>query len=675
MKRISGFLLCCILVFLEIPQTIYAGEITSEKYPLDIVFVIDCSGSMKYNDPSHIGLSMVQAFIDTLQTDMVRVGYVAYSDKIVSYSEPESIENIQRRTELKNEIASIEYSGDTDIGMALSFAYSMFHAGESRRQVIVLISDGETDLPAGHERTEEESNYELTQCVTQCSEENIQIYTIAFARYDGNILILEEIAAETGAESYSIQSPNDLIEVLYGIFQDSMTYRIQQYSSATYAGGCQEIKCVLDSAYLDEINILLLSSGTIKEAVVQYSGTQEPLINLSHYAVGKIGCEQIDNSVNELTIQAETQQGQDLRIYVIYYRKLIPVIDMADHIGKNQKLEYLVSFMNGYGEIISDKNFYESFSWELDCITEDSAQGSPYNENVEIKNNGLNGSIYFDHSGTYTMSGALSDDFGTYPFTFTVTVTNAAPTGAIPEKTCTLLGGGWDICLDDYFTDADEDQIYYSITDSEGDLSGIQAELNGNTLTVKPLRPGENVIVLQISDGENEIQYRYCVRVVSLWQTYWWLLILVIAILFLIVRYFPQGTKHKEELENLVEEKKQNRFYGKMDAYFVVQPENEDEIPPLSFRMNRINESKISLGSLFSEYQEQAERLDLQNIYLIADEKNDMILYHISKAGVMVGNSIACKQIQYRISFGNVIYITSPGGEYDMELHYVAVFQ
>lgn len=68
MKRI-GILLCCIVLCLLFPEKVHAEEIVSEKEPVDIIFVIDCSGSMKTNDVSRMGLSMVQAFVDTVQAE------------------------------------------------------------------------------------------------------------------------------------------------------------------------------------------------------------------------------------------------------------------------------------------------------------------------------------------------------------------------------------------------------------------------------------------------------------------------------------------------------------------------------------------------------------------------------------------------------------------------------
>lgn len=195
MKRI-GILLCCIVLCLLFPEKVHAEEIVSEKEPVDIIFVIDCSGSMKTNDVSRMGLSMVQAFVDTVQAEDIRIGYVAYNDSILSYSAPKSIALAEEREALKEEIGAITYSRDTDIGLGVSYACELLSAEKNTRKIMVLISDGETDLPQGKERTEEQSNQELEQCVCQCQEEGIQIYTVAFGQYDGSKTVLEAMPYE-----------------------------------------------------------------------------------------------------------------------------------------------------------------------------------------------------------------------------------------------------------------------------------------------------------------------------------------------------------------------------------------------------------------------------------------------------------------------------------------------
>ena len=659
-------LLCIMVLCLFLPLTAYAEEIVSRKEPLDIIFVIDCSGSMKTNDPSKMGLNMVQAFVDSVLAEDVRIGYVAYNHDIYSFSAPESVAGAERRGALKEEIGAITYSGDTDIGLGLSYAYELLPKENYARQMMVLISDGETDLPAGNQRTQEQSARELDQCVLRCREEDIPIYTVAFGQYDGNTAALEEIAVQTGAKSYSAGSPENLIEVLYGIFQDNLSYRIWQFSNGIYGGGSQEIRCILDAPYLDEINVLLLSSDSVGETWVQCGEEEILLANLSHYAVGKIDSTGTDTSAKGLVIRTETNQGQNLQIYVIGYRDLEPVLNINGNIGKNQIQEYQVYFKNENGEIINDAAFYKTFSWELEATGTHGAQGT-----YEIMDGVLQGNMVYSHSGTYTLDGVLADDFGSYSFAARVEVENTLPSGSIPEEKSTLLDGSKSLCLDDYFTDKDGDRLLYSIT--EGQTQGVSARLEGNLLTITPESVGTHMVMIQVSDGEDSIQYVYRVEVIALWQAYWWVIAIGAAVLAPIL--WRVTHKPRPELERLTEEKKQYGFSGRLDAYFVLQPQDEQEIPPLSFQMNRVKDSRVSLGALFGAYPEQAKALQLEEIYLIADENHSMILYHRSKSGVMVGNAIACMQIQYKISFGDIIYISSADGRYDLEIHYIAVFQ
>lgn len=658
-------LICCIILCIIFPQTVYAEEIISEKPPLDIIFVIDCSGSMKTNDPSKMGLNMVQAFIDTVQTGNIRVGYVAYNEDILSFSAPKSITETKTRETLKEEIGAIAYSGDTDIGLGVSYAYELLSATGNQRQMMVLISDGETDLPKSSERTTEQSNRELAQCVSQCAEENIQIYTVAFGQYNGNKIALEEIASETGAESCSVQSPENLIEVFYGIFRDNLIYEIRQLSSGMYAGGNQEIRYVPDAPYLDEIKVLLISSGSVGKTTVRYGEEEIPLTNLSHYAVGKIENAGIDVGGKELVIRSETDEGQDLQAYVISYRKLMPVLEIQTDAGKNQNQEYQVYFRDRNGQIITDSAFYDTFSWEPVCDSPDAA----FNE-ARVSDGVLKGNLCFSHAGTYKVGAVLADDLGSHTFSASIEVTNTIPAGSIPEKDTHLLEGDRTLCLDDYFTDSDGDALSYSVVDVQ---EGIDAQLDGSLLTVSPQGAGTYIVAIQVSDGESTIQYAYRIRVLPLWQAYWWLILLAAAVIVIILWRLTH--KPKPELERLTEEKKQNHFCGKLDAYFVLQPPENEEIPPLSFQMNKIKDSRVSLGALFGNYPEQAKMLQLEEIFLIADENRSMVLYHRSKSGVMVGNTIACMQIQYSIHFGDIIYITSPDGNYDLEIHYIAAFQ
>ncbi len=689
-------------------------EITSQRTGLDLIFAIDCSGSLKSNDPDRTGLGMVKTFIDTIHAEDIRIGYVAYNDRIQASLELVSIENQEDREILKQSMDSIVYSRDTDMGLGLSYAYHQMPDEAGRKRVIVLISDGETDLKGRDGRTTEQSNAELMQCVRQCQKENIQIYTIAFGTYDGSRTDLERMAEDTGAESYSAETPEKLIEVLYGIFKNVLSCKIQPYSSGVYADGQQSVHCILDEPYLDEIAVILISSGNVGETSILYGEKQIHAVNLNHYAVGKIGYGEVRDDIKELTVQTTTSAGQSLQVYVISYRSLTPVLAFRQPIYKNKDIPYQVYFRKKDGEIIRDMDFYGRFQWELKADREEgtgeeeggekvkegvdggavdgekkkgvdggavdgdkkkgvdggAVDGEKAKEGMSLANGVMEGTVNFRESGTYFLNGILKDGLGSYPFQLEAVVENRLPLGSVPEIRCTVLSEAEKLCLNEYFDDEDGDVLTYEVTGSE---DGLKLSLEGDRLFLKPERSGNYAPVIQVKDGEAVTEYELSVIVVPLWREYWWALLLLVLAAALVIGKLAH--RPVPEVEKLEIENRKNRFAGKLDAYFTAQPETEEEIPPLSFEMYRVKDNQVSLGSLMREYPDACDRLGLDEITLTADEDRRMILYHTSGASVMIGNSILCKRIRYSVSFGDVIYITSEDKVYDLEIHYIAVIQ
>ena len=670
MRHIAVTILC-ILLAMAFPWPSYAKEIVSREAGLDVTFVSDCSGSMRTNDPKGIGREMVEAFVDTVYPGDIRVGYVAYNDNIVTSTAPIPISEQEQRQKLKELIGAVPYSGDTDIGLGLSHAYQLMLDEEGRKRVIVLISDGESDLGKNSERTLEQSNKDLNNCVESCKAEGIPVYTIAFGSYEGSKRILEQIAADTGAKSFTAQSPEALIEVLYGLFSHNLSYQIQQFSSGKYAGGKQEIRCVFDEPYLDEMDVLMISSGVIGDTAIMYGENQIPMTSLSHYAVGKIDGGKIDNAIKELTVNTSTAEGQSLKIFVIGYRKLVPVWNIDTSAPKNQDLQYQVYFKDRNGMIIRDESFYRKFQWKLLCTNPadsvDNIQMSP----TDVSDGVIQGTVRINHSGEYSLTATLTDSMGSYPFNTGLSVNNVPPSGSLPEIRCNVLSQSLRYDLNRYFRDADGDALQFSIA-QEGSMNA-ETELAENLLTIRPEHSGTQAVTLFVSDGEDTFAYPVNITVVPLWREYWWVIVMVCAVLAVIL--WKLFYKPKPELEVIAEKKKQNRFAGKLDAYFTVLPEGSEEIPPLTFPMHKLKESRVSLGDLMREYPEASDGLELDQVFLIADEERRVVLYHSSKATIMLGSSIACRQLQYSLSFGDVVYITSQDGCYELELHYIAMIQ
>lgn len=682
MRGIKAYFILLVSFFIIIisPQIVNAEEFTSEKSGIDIIFVMDYSGSMKKNDPQNIAKGMVKAFIDTVPSDSVRIGFISYNDQILSSISPIAVKTQEQRDKLKAFIDAKGYSGNTDIGLGLSLAYDIMEQETERKKIIVLISDGETDLKGSKTgRDLEISDKDRIDTIEKCKTDGIQIYTIAFGKYDGTTEVLKSASEQTNGSMYMAETPEKLIEILYGILTANVDYSIQKITDAVYGEGTQNIRMKLEEPYLNELDVLAISSEEIEEVSILYGGQKIEAVNLKNYAVGKI--EHIKEDISELTVQIQTSKNEQIQIYLISYRSITPVFEITTEVYKNSPLQYKIYFKDNAGNIIIDEKFYQDFFWEfflIDSISEEEIFSSNRKKEVvldsAIVDGTISGETLMQDSGSYYVGARLKDVMGSREFQpVKVAVLNRTPKGELPElESCTILTKERKLILEEYFSDEDGDILSYSL--ENGNENCIEATIADGVLLLRPIRDGVQKLKLVVSDGEAIITYESMLEVIPLWKVYWWVIVLAIAIIIGIV-VWKLTHRPVPEIVCIEKETKNNQFVGKLDAYFTLQPEGDREIPPLSFRMNKIKSNKMILGNLLSEYKEASESLGLNEIYFMADEEQRMILYHSSQASIMIGNSIACKQIQYSVSFGDVIYITSQDGIYELELHYIAVIQ
>lgn len=663
---------CGILLMTPISMSARGEEYASEKNGLDVIFVMDYSGSMKTNDSEHIAQAMVKAFIDTVHSADIRIGFVSYNDRILSSASPAPVQTAEQREGLKQLIDGVGYSGNTDIGLGLRYARDLMEQEKQRKKAIVLISDGESDLKGSETgRSLQNSEMDINYVLERCREQNIPIYTIAFGTYDGNARSLSELSKQTGAQSYAVQEPEKLIEILYGIFTTNMNYSIQEITTGIYSQGMQNIRVRLDGSYLDELDLLMISPKSIGNTVVLYGGRQIEPVNLKNYAVAKIT--DVDSGVNELTIQTETLKEQELKLYLISYRDLTPVLSVDPTVEKNASLSYKIYFKDKNNTIVSDDKFYGNFDCKLSLNYDGARDGEKQTLRADVRDGVIAGETVLTESGIYYINGRLDDSMGSCIFgPVTVESRNEKPSGGLPEQeSFAIFGKEKKYVLDDYFKDPNGDSLTYTLPESDGLC--VAAEISDGVLSVKARKSGMQTLQLLVSDGEEELSYSWGVTVPPLWRTYWWVVLLLCAAVAAVFRRLFY--KPKPELQQIEERKAGNRFAGKLDAYVTAQPEDVEEIVPLTFPMYKIRDSGVCLGNLMKEYPELSEHLGLENIFLIADEERKMILYHSTGSTVMLGGSIVCRQIQYSVQFGDVLYITSSDGTYELELHYIAVIQ
>ena len=173
-------------------------KVTSKKR--DIVLTLDISASMD-GIPLDETKKAAAKFVDSILNKNSNIGFVSYSDEATSLSGICSNDVF-----LKNTITSLSSAENTNIEDGLSRAYSMLQLGQSKKKLIVLMSDGLPTLGKDGE--------ELIKYAEKIKDQGVLIYTLGFFqnteeyKAEGQYL-MEKIASE-GCH-YEVSSSEDLV--------------------------------------------------------------------------------------------------------------------------------------------------------------------------------------------------------------------------------------------------------------------------------------------------------------------------------------------------------------------------------------------------------------------------------------------------------------------------------
>lgn len=188
------------------------GSAAYARKKIDVVFMIDCSGSMRQNDKNNLRIKSLEYFMDTFAPSGVvdRIAVVGFTEKaelmlpMTHVSEKETIRKV---------LASIKATTDTDIGAAIKTAYGAATADKPENaKVALLLTDGVND-PKGRNP---EISYGYNNEHDLFGRAMIPIHTIALSNSSDKAL-LKSIASSTGGQYYSAPDA-EYLQSVFGRF-------------------------------------------------------------------------------------------------------------------------------------------------------------------------------------------------------------------------------------------------------------------------------------------------------------------------------------------------------------------------------------------------------------------------------------------------------------------------
>lgn len=148
-SRVLGVMLS-IVIFWENGSGAWAAQ--ADDHRMNVVFVLDQSGSMSNTDAGEFRYEALDLFLGLSTETGNYMGAVVFDDTIVLQKDIVEVDGKEDKNKLSNEIKLTRSNGDTDIGKAVELATQMLQTSgnPNLRSAIILLSDGNTDFAKGH---------------------------------------------------------------------------------------------------------------------------------------------------------------------------------------------------------------------------------------------------------------------------------------------------------------------------------------------------------------------------------------------------------------------------------------------------------------------------------------------------------------------------------------------
>lgn len=393
--------LILLIQFINLPK-IKADTHTNSN--LDVVFLLDASGSMKESDPEELRIEAIKMFLDMSADQGNKFGLVAYSDDIVREHNLDAVNSSADKDNIKSMAAAIPFGEKTDTGLGLKEAVKLMKNGyqAGHRPVIILLSDGKNDP----KRSNDASTADLNDAIKTAKDNGYPIYTIGL-NHDGTVdkTQLSSISSSTGGKNYITSNSADLPKILTDIYADNTNVNVQNGGSLTGNGSFQDVKINIPNSNVIEANISMLSNNPVELKLIDPKGKEVTMPSQSayvttskKYSMLKI----VKPSEGDWTLKVKGVSGDNININLVYNYDLTVEAKITPASIKKGDNAAIEAYLSSNGQKVTDKSLYNGAKGKLVIKNIDNNS----TKEVQLTNNGDNftGKYKFDTKGKYEVN-------------------------------------------------------------------------------------------------------------------------------------------------------------------------------------------------------------------------------------------------------------------------------
>lgn len=623
-KVLTGLLTAFALLLMSLAGSITAFAVdTPNANRMNVVFVMDESGSMSKTDAESLRYDAMDLFLGLATESGNYMGAVAFDDDIILKRDIAGIEGLNDKTALSRDVRSVSSRGDTNIGKAIEAATQMLQesGNPALPSAIILLSDGNTDL-GGNDARLQESYASRDNAIEAARANGYKIYSVCLnTNGDADPAELQEISAATGGTSVEVKSADDLKEVF------SQFYNII-YSAETIVlgdivipdNGETEIPFDIPRIGVEEANIIIstLNSNTsymlYQPSGIAYTESELDAMKITAKTFSVLKIQNPEAGAWRLVVKGVP--GDSIKIEMIYNSDLDIVQNFNSGNPVFADADVLIGAqISNMGNLITDSAIYQEYPMHV-VLTE---VGSGTVNDYEM----TAGSQQAEY--TFHLPQGAEYDVYTYCSIDNLTVTSETarlsagrPLPVASEdpieitKTLPFTKAEYLFDLSSVFSDSEDATLSYSITQSEFDSSVVSVEGENLNIKVKEIGKGGELFVTATNSGGGSIEVQVILKTVNLLPL---LLAILAAVVVLVLLIVLLGAKKKGNVP--------------INGRIQIIPYNEDGVigNPNTFEGGR---GKMMIGHCLSIRENIG--IDIKNTYFFHGEK-DSYIYLISKNG------------------------------------------
>ena len=311
--------------------------------PIDVMLVLDNSGSMKKNDPKFLVTEAIKEFIGQ-KNENTRVGIIIFDGK-VQLKVPLTAASFANRETILNSIRDINYKGQyTDFPAAVERAiYELKDNGRvDALRSIIFMTDGIVDT-GDVNRDLEKSKWMREDLAADAADNEIKVFGIAFTEA-ADFQLIQSISQQTQGEYFRVLVAEDLKNVF------------------------QQINEAINKEIESSINTVIgqvTSDGVVSGNINTIGVSKLPDSDEESIATIKPRIEAVEQALDSL--DALENLGEPIPFpTILFMAALVLVLLLAT-------LFFLITQRKGFSKVVKDEPFQEAYLNDLQGKTEKQA--------------------------------------------------------------------------------------------------------------------------------------------------------------------------------------------------------------------------------------------------------------------------------------------------------------